>query len=659
MNARKITLSEILIENFKGIKRYHCHFDGHNVTIAAANGVGKTSVYDAFLWLLFGKDSSGRTDSGKGKAEIRPLDSDNEPVRGLVVKVEATVSINGTPHVLRKEQHEKVDKQGKYTYPTLCWVNDVAKLVGKYNDYIGEELAPEEIFKLLTDLAYFNDNDKFHWTKRHELLNDFAGNISAPAGFESLVASCNGRSVEDFKKVLQDQKKRHVKERDEIGPRMDELNRGLAIPGESSVEVKARRELIQETLKHTEEKRTQLLAEETKRQEAIDAVNHLTCERLHRETQLKNQVPTELIAEKTRLETEHGERTQKLVDLQREIKTAQADVVLAGQALERAMATAESIRKELAQAESKTAADTCYACKQKLPEDQIAGNEARRKGEIAGIKARGAAAKEIVDENKIKLADYQEYLNILLAKQNDLRGELMAAESAKNARIAEIDEAIRSQKGVDPSTDEQWQQLTAKIEEAQKAIGKPVREQLETLEAQAKIVRDKIAQLDKQLAQADRAEQDKARIEELGGLEKKLAQQIADVDKQLAEIDEYKKTESKMIEAAVNGRFKYVEFRLFKYLLNGNIEPCCEATYKGVPFADLSTGQQILVGVDIVNVLSEHYGVSAPLFIDHSESITLPIEARAQTIRLKAAAGIKQLTVTVEDAAQVPLRKGA
>ncbi len=102
-----------------------------------------------------------------------------------------------------------------------------------------------------------------------------------------------------------------------------------------------------------------------------------------------------------------------------------------------------------------------------------------------------------------------------------------------------------------------------------------------------------------------------------------------------------------MVENAVNGKFAHVTFKLFSTLLNGSVEPCCITTYNGVEFPDLSGGQKIFAGIDIVNVLSEHYGYKVPMFLDNAESLTLPIEFDGQLIKLEAVENMK-LTVISE-----------
>ena len=82
------------------------------------------------------------------------------------------------------------------------------KKVGEFQDYI-TELIPEENFKLLTDLHFFNS--KLHWKDRRLFLLDIAGKIETPKGFDELLAALNGRTVEEYKTVLAGQKKRHTK----------------------------------------------------------------------------------------------------------------------------------------------------------------------------------------------------------------------------------------------------------------------------------------------------------------------------------------------------------------------------------------------------------------------------------------------------------------
>jgi hypothetical protein len=142
---------------------------------------------------------------------------------------------------------------------------------------------------------------------------------------------------------------------------------------------------------------------------------------------------------------------------------------------------------------------------------------------------------------------------------------------------------------------------------------------------------------------------DRARVQELTAREAELAQLIADIDKMLCDIRDYKRAEAEIITEKVNGLFRHVTFKMFEPRLSEDAEdkPCCEAIYKktGAPYAEMSFGERLFCGVDIINTCARYYGVIPPLFLDHAESITLPIETKAQTIELRAVEGVKQLQV--------------
>ena len=58
----KITIKSIHIENFKGINMLDVNFSV-KTKISGQNAVGKTTIFDAFTWLLFNKNSSGEENS--------------------------------------------------------------------------------------------------------------------------------------------------------------------------------------------------------------------------------------------------------------------------------------------------------------------------------------------------------------------------------------------------------------------------------------------------------------------------------------------------------------------------------------------------------------------------------------------------------------------
>ena len=255
----KITLKKLVIENFKGIRAFTFEPGGEDVTVCAENGVGKTTVYDAFLWLLFDKNAQG-----KAKFANRPLDGNNESIKGLDVKVVATLAIDGESHCFQRIEKEHAVKKQIRGFTSSYEIDEVPKSQTKYQSYIAE-VIDEDIFKMLTDLQAFNN---LHWTDRRTILLDIAGPaIGTPSGFTELTSKLKGRSMADYKKVLADQKKAHEKERDEINPRLDEIHKRLEAIGDAAGDLKAagdtRVQAIKEKAELTEQKKKLLLAQQT------------------------------------------------------------------------------------------------------------------------------------------------------------------------------------------------------------------------------------------------------------------------------------------------------------------------------------------------------------------------------------------------------------
>lgn len=633
-----IQLQHISIQSFKGLKHFETDFNGQTV-IRGANGTGKTTVFDAFLWLLFSKDSTGRKDF-----EVRPLDSHNRVIKGVDVVVEAAICFDGTTHVLRKEQKEKKVK-GVTGYETQCYIDEVPKKVSEYADWVSN-MVPEDAFKMLTDLHYFGE--KMHWKERRAVLLSIAGPVGSPKGFDDLIAKLNGRSIDDYKIVLQGQKKRLEKDRDEINPRIDELQRGCdSYVGVDEKRLEGQRNSLMLKKQTLATELNVLLTSETGRQALLDSINALKRRQVERESELANDTTgvTHLLNEKAALETAVADAAQAVERAKFDLRSHQQVIKMAQMERDNVISRRDSLRKQYIQAKEKPLDDTCYACGQKLPVDKRADIEKKRQAEVAELERKTIAAR---DEARVAIAKVEDLEKRTALYQDEIDKAAIKAEEVRQhrtERLIVIDSQLKSQKKIDPKTDTVWKNLEADIQNMQKEVGEPAGGKMAELRTNLNAIDADIQAMNKSLAQADRNRQDTLRIKELADNEAKLSQQIADIDKEIEQIGQYKKAESGLIEAAVNHRFKRVTFKLFSYLLNGSIEDCCEAMLDGVPYSDCSYGQKIIMGIDVVNVLSAQHDLSIPLFIDNAESVTYDIEANGQTILLFADPDHTTLTV--------------
>jgi hypothetical protein len=171
----------------------------------------------------------------------------------------------------------------------------------------------------------------------------------------------------------------------------------------------------------------------------------------------------------------------------------------------------------------------------------------------------------------------------------------------------------------------------------------------ESIRAELQAMDANIAALEQKMAQVRQAESAKKRIEELRAEEKRLAAEYERLAREYDLTDEFVKTKVRMLEEKINSRFAYATFKLFDVQMNGIVAECCETLYNGVPYLrGLNTGFCINVGLDLINVFSEHYGFRAPVFVDNSESVTSFIPVSSQLIKLIARIEDKELRIERE-----------
>lgn len=657
MNIKLLRLSG---ENFKCHKSFLANFSGESAVVTGANGTGKTTIYDMFLWLLFGKDSYGRKDY-----EIQPLDANNKAINGLITCVEADIDFDGTVHTLKKTNRANIVKKQIRGYTTECWIDEVPKLVSQYAEYVFSIIS-EDSFKLLTDLHYFNE--KMHWTNRRNTLLNIAGEIGTPAGFNELMDKLNGRSIAEYKSVLMEQKKRHTKDREEINPRIDEIQRGLdSYAGATdTADLEVQRATLTVDIKGLEADRQKIVDAESDRQQKVENINRLKARRMQRESELLNDTSgiKHLLDEKAQIESGVADKKRAVATLKSDRYSQEGLLKAKQQTLDICMKNLQSIRDENTRESavqftpsSAAAATTCYACKQPVPEQVRECLRAKEKAEFESNKAtklkliaeRGKMAMQARDAAKTDLMAIENTIIEINKAIEKAEIELSDAQSYMAERFAQIDPLVKSNTSRSPQSDDFWVKLDAEIHRAEAELGPPASGQIKNIEMERGLKMEALAKCNMALAQVDRMKKDKERIIELEAKERELAQQLANVDKLLADIDLYNAAQSELITDSVNVKFKHVKFKLFKEQMNGGYDDTCEVMLGGRPYGALSCGERIFVGIDVINTLCRHYGISTPVFIDNAESFTMPNELECQHIDLKADINVHKLTIITKE----------
>ncbi len=651
----KITIKSIHIENFKGIKMLDVNFSV-KTKISGQNAVGKTTIFDAFTWLLFNKNSSGEE-----KFNVRPL---NEGIRvdNVEIKVSAILDVDGKGVELSKTQKQNwVKKRGTDTAVLQGNVNSFEidgypKSEADFKAYVSELAQSEEMFKMLTNPQYFSS---LKWKDQRDILMKLVSDVSdvsdvelaqTDAKYAPLLSELEkAPSTDDirakFSKALSEWKKKQA----EIPVRIDE-----AMKSKVDIDV-AEQELAKTDLE------TKIADIDAKIKDSDGVMMELGRE----EMQLQFDMSGIMQTMNRDLTNRRSEIEAELRDLQNEMKRFADTIALKERQVsesETVISNADSERKRLGEkynAEKAKAFDefpylfdesewvfdenstVCSLCGQKLPEDKIE----KLKADFESRKRKAKAdAEEKLKSEKIRFdTEKRTALNRLVAIGTE-RKNLITKLRDENAKAKEEIKFLKEQEQediakkeklcqqlssipeiADYSQNEEYVKMKARhdevLEEIEKMNANGEDAAVESLKSEKEELQERLYDVNKIIAKASMNVEIDERISELQTEQKEIGQKVADQEYILYLLEEFIRFKLNKVSESINSHFKTVKFKLFDMQLNGGMKDCCECTVGGVPYSSLNSGHKIVAGLDIIRSLSELYGVSVPIFVDNAESL--------------------------------------
>lgn len=654
---KKITLKKLVLTNFKGQKSLLVDFNDSETQIFGQNRAGKTTIFDAFLWLLFGKDSQDRKDFA-----VKPLNDKGATTDKTETEVIGTFDFDGNETILRRVLVEKWQKrrgsnEQEFTgNETKFFWNDVPFSAGEYASAIKDRID-ESLFKLLTNPARFNE---LGWQERRQILFSIVG-IGSDADIaeglndadikDFVVGILNAeKTLKQYKSELAEKKKLIKTECEQIPPRIDELNRSKPIVEHSEKELE--QALVE--LRTNFNALTEQIESETKRIESANAEHLKARQALQNDVNAREQaiqkLTHELSLKANKAVNDHAIDVANLnseirqIEQERASKLRMADDTL--KEINRIESILVELRGKIESENSKTFSYeptelNCPTCKQTLPSevvdvDALRANFNKEKLErIEQIQSNGLKNKSLQEDKKSEL----EVLKAAIIEANEIL-------EAKSKELEQL-KADAPKPGVVDMGEVNELKASLEIARGKLAILEPIAEDLrfENLKLSRSDIQKRIDELSKEYAKFEQIETIKVRIDELLERERALTNQLSDFEKQEFIIDAFNSAKIKQVEEKINSMFSYVTFKMFNTLINGAIEECCEALINGVPYSDANTGSKINAGLDIISVLSNYYSVSAPCFIDNAESVTGFIPFENQIIKLIVSESDKTLRI--------------
>ena len=640
---KRITLLSMDIQNFKGCTGRTIDF-ADKTKICGANATGKTTIFDAFTFLLFNRDSLGSSDF-----DIRPLDADGKMIDNIEISVKARISVDDEEFELKKVQKQKwVKKRGTDSREfqgnqNEFEINGYPKSQKEFKEFISE-IVDEDVFNLITNPAAFNS---LPWKKQRETLMEFVGDftdeqIAGTFGerYATLIPELRIASTDDILKKYTKAKSLLNKTMVELPARIDEVSKQLVIADVGALEVeKAAKEAelskVEADLSGGNGKTGEI---NSKREEIMNLKFHLS--------EIQNKANQKLFDDSAQIREEVDKKREVVENLLHELsvvrdngRTVQSEYHAHENDVKRLLNDwkAEKAKKfpEFVPLEPLSdSATVCPTCGQELPEDvkkkNIADYEARKQAHEDDYNKRKA---DFEADHEKKLADITKAGSDAAKLRDEAKDKWGTFESAVKTYEQKIEEAKRVYgeekskldkipKVADISNDAEYKATNEKISALEKEIAElsSVVSDTAELEAKKSILKDEVAEIAGKILAADNSKV-KERIAELEAEQKEVGQKIANQEMMIDLVEDFIRTKMNMISKKINEMFKIVSFKLFSEQINGGLKETCECTVNGVPLSSLNNGHRIVAGLDIIHSLSNLYGVSCPIFVDNAESI--------------------------------------
>ncbi len=643
---KSIRINRLCLENFKCHRLLALDLRGQSASIYGDNAAGKTSIYDALTWLLFGKDSKG---NGEKNVDIKPLGPNGQVAdHQAITAVEAELDVDGQTTTLRRTLREVWSTKRGSNQETFdgntseYFVDGVPQKKYGYDAKI-REIVPEDVFRLLTSVTYFPRD--LGWQDRRAALFGIATPapdaeiMATDARFASLATAAGSLPLEDYRRKLQADRKKFMGAKTDAPARISELRAlveqcravdcgGLARQLEEAAARKA--ELEQEL---AEVKGDSLLT--TKQAETKEAQAELRA----------------LESENASYRAAQGNHNQ-IAQLKRALDAAQESCN-----------TSRYHRRQLDGYMGNLAADidrcreewgrwnddvftggNCPTCGQTLPREALERAKSKHQERVEQGKAQA-----IERSNRLK-----DRLEKCQAEAEKADAEMQAAEDKYNRLKAELEEAQSEAAAIEdmPGYAAQKHDLQERIntlsgqlysiEGNMAATTANIKSSIQELERKIRVINE-------QLAKGGMIPELESRIADLRKQASDAAERLEEIDRQLWLMEEFVRYKASFLEGSVNGLFRLARFRLFRQQANGGLEERCDVMYGGVPYSSINSGAQINVGIDIINTMSRAHGVSVPLFVDNAESVTRLETMDTQVIRLAVSEDDKKLRCEYEN----------
>lgn len=654
---KTIKLLNLSAENFKGFRQVSFDF-GDLTSVYGPNASGKTSMLDGFQYVMFGKDSQGKSDFQR-----RPVDENGQLVDNVDISVSATLAITETDpdgNVLNTEEvtFRKVERQNWVRHrgdsgPTFqgnvtdYFINEFPSNKRDYEERIASIIS-EELFRLLTSPKHFAN---LKWQEQRTLLFRMISGITdadiialneemfAPIKDDVLAAGAEKakeKAAVALKKLREEQKGYPI--------RIDEASRSIVdidVPALSE-----KKTALEEQLKAVEAQKAGLIdgtaavrnIQAEIMQTKLDAES-LKAERSAKLKEMKLAVYKQLSEKQSVVE----DLNRKMVSIERERDRYADQCEADSKLIERATAEYKEVRSRAFD----TRATICPTCGREFQAEKVADIKNRfellKEQDTQEVLERGRMLKKRIEATTAEIEKRTQEVIALTEQLKQVNAECEVTAQAYNAMTTEPD----------MEHDAEYMACMSKIADLEKQLASAnTANEADAYSDRINAIKADLDEVNALLACEDSNKRAHDRIRQLQEEQRDCGQAVADQEQIVYLLEEFVKLKMNTLSDHINARFKNVRFKLFEQLINGGMKETCVMQINSngsyVDYANANSAGQIQGGIDVINALSDLYGVSAPIWIDNRESCTVIPEVNGQVINLIVSPDDKSLRIEKE-----------